>query len=211
MLTAGIVLCGGESRRMGRPKLLLSFGPELMLQRVVRLLGEAVQPVVVVAGAEQELPALPSDVAILHDRRPGRGPLEGIAVGLAALRGRVEAAFVTACDAPLLLPAFVRRVIELAADWDVTVPHVGGFDQPLAAVYRTGIVPQVEELLAADRLRPAFLFERVRTRRITAEELADADLELESLINLNSLDDYRAALVLAGLETPPGSARVFGE
>ena len=49
MTNAGIILCGGRSTRMGRDKATLPFGPELMLQRVVRLLGEAVQRIVIVA------------------------------------------------------------------------------------------------------------------------------------------------------------------
>ena len=37
MKRGGIVLCGGKSTRMGRDKATLPFGPELMLERVVRL------------------------------------------------------------------------------------------------------------------------------------------------------------------------------
>ena len=44
-----------------------------------------------------------------RDRLPDRGPLEGIAAGLRALGKRVEAAYVTGCDVPLLVPGFVRR------------------------------------------------------------------------------------------------------
>ena len=59
-LTAGgIVLCGGKSTRMGVAKAVLPFGPETMLQRVVRLLGTVVAPIVVVAARDQELPPLP--------------------------------------------------------------------------------------------------------------------------------------------------------
>ena len=62
MTTGGIVLCGGRSERMGRPKVMLPFGPETMLQRVVRLVGAVGGPVVAVAAAGQELPEL--DAAI---------------------------------------------------------------------------------------------------------------------------------------------------
>jgi len=62
-VTAGaIVLCGGKSARMGTPKALLPFGPETMLQRVVRILQEVVSPIVAVAAVGQQLPALPADV-----------------------------------------------------------------------------------------------------------------------------------------------------
>ncbi|HUR55514.1 MAG TPA: NTP transferase domain-containing protein, partial [Gemmataceae bacterium] len=65
MQTAGIVLCGGRSSRMGRAKAWLPFGGETMLQRVVRVVGEVVSPVVVVAAAGQDVPPLPVGVRIV--------------------------------------------------------------------------------------------------------------------------------------------------
>ncbi len=190
----GIVLCGGNSRRMGQPKHLLPFGPELMLHRVLRLVSQAVQPVVLVAAPGQLLPDLPDAFPVVYDRRPGVGPLEGIAAGLARLAGEVDLAFVTGCDAPLLRPAFIRRLIELAEGWEIVVPHAGGFDHPLAGVYRTRVLPVAESLLASGQVRPAFLFDHVPTRRVLPEELACVDPELESLVNLNRPEDYAAAL-----------------
>jgi molybdopterin-guanine dinucleotide biosynthesis protein A len=192
---------------MGRPKAMLPFGPESMLGRVVRLLSEAVEPVVVVASPGQELPQLPPAIRVVRDRRPDRGPLEGIRAGLEALGEQTEAAYVTGCDVPLLAPGFVERMIELLADFEVAVPHVDGYDEPLAAVYRRSVLGQVVDLLAGDRLRPAFLFDRVRTRRVTADELSDADPGLESLANVNSAADYLAALARAGLEAPDEAGR----
>jgi molybdopterin-guanine dinucleotide biosynthesis protein A len=104
---------------------------------------------------------------------------------------------------PLLKPDFIRRVVALSAGHDAAVPHVDGYDEPLSAVYRTGVLPQVEALLAADRLRPVYLFNAVRTRRILPEELADVDPGLESLANVNTPEEYRAALRKAGLRVPP--------
>src|ERR1019366_3329012 len=109
----GIVLCGGQSTRMGRPKAWLPFGSELMLPRVVRLLREAVSPIVVVAAPDQELPGLPDDVKIVRDEAKDRGPLQGLSAGLAALQGHADAAFASSCDVPFLRAAFVRRMVEL--------------------------------------------------------------------------------------------------
>jgi molybdopterin-guanine dinucleotide biosynthesis protein A len=173
-----------------------------MLQRVVRLVGEAVDPLVVVAAAGQELPELPPEIDVLRDRRPDQGPLEGLAVGLRALEDRAEAAFVTACDVPLLAPGFVRRVMEMLPGFDIAVPRVDGFDEPLAAAYRASVLAHVESLLEHNRRRPAFLFEKVATRRITAAELTDVDPGLDSLANLNSPVDYQAALAKAGFDLP---------
>jgi molybdopterin-guanine dinucleotide biosynthesis protein A len=194
MTVAGIVLCGGQSKRMGRPKAWLPFAGETMLPRVVRLLGDAVSPLVVVAAPDQDLPPLPSDIAVVRDEEKGRGPLQGLAAGLAALRGRADAAYLSSCDVPFLRPAFVRRLIDLLGDYHICVPRVGDYHHPLAALYRLDVADAVKRLLAEDRLRPFFLFEAVPTRIVEAAELADVDPTFQTLRNLNTPEDYEAAL-----------------
>jgi molybdopterin-guanine dinucleotide biosynthesis protein A len=199
MNAGGIILCGGKSTRMGSPKALLAFGGETMLQRVVRLLGTVVSPIVVVAAPQQSLPELPADVMVTRDEQEGRGPLEGLRAGLKALPATSEIAYVTSCDVPLLVPGFVRRMIDLVTDHDIAVMEIDGFPHPLSAVYRRNTLPHVEALLARDRLRPVFLFEAVRTRRVQPSEMTSADPELLTLRNLNTREDYLAALSSAGL------------
>jgi molybdopterin-guanine dinucleotide biosynthesis protein A len=198
---AGIVLAGGKSTRMGSSKAMLPFGRETMLQRVVRVLGEVVAPIVVVAAADQELPDLPPDVIITRDEHEGRGPLEGLRAGLKALPADVDAAYVTSCDVPLLVPGFVRQMIELAQGHDVAVVEMDGFTHPLSAIYRRGTLPTIEDLLANDRLRPAFLFEAVNTRRVLPAEMT-ADPDLRTLRNLNTREDYEVALADVEAEKP---------
>jgi molybdenum cofactor guanylyltransferase len=198
-MTAGaIVLCGGKSTRMGTPKALLPFGPETMLQRVVRLLDGVVAPVVVVAAPAQALPKLPPDTIVTRDEREGRGPLEGLRAGLKVLPTDVECAYVTSCDVPLLEPGFIRQMLDFARGYDIAVVEIDGFAHPLSAVYRRTVLPYVEELLANNRLRPAFLFEAVKTRRIRPEQMT-ADPELRTLRNLNTREDYEQALADADL------------
>jgi molybdopterin-guanine dinucleotide biosynthesis protein A len=192
--TGGVVLCGGQSKRMGRPKAWLPFAGETMLARVVRLLGEAVDPVVVVAAPDQDVPPLPAEVAVIRDDERGRGPLQGLAAGLAALRGRADAAYLSSCDVPFLKPAFVRRLIELLGSHLICVPRVGDHHHPLAAVYRLEAADVASRLLAEDRLRPFFLFEAVPTRVVEATELADMDPTFQTLRNLNTPEEYEAAL-----------------
>jgi molybdopterin-guanine dinucleotide biosynthesis protein A len=188
---------------MGSPKALLTFGAETMLQRVVRLLATVVSPIVVVAAPQQSLPTLPADVTVTRDEQEGRGPLEGLRAGLKALPSTIEAAYVTSCDVPLLVPGFVRRMIELLADHDIAVMEIDGFAHPLSAVYRRNTLPHVAALLAQDRLRPVFLFDAVRTRRVQPAEMTAADPELLTLRNLNTREDYLDALSIAGLAEGP--------
>jgi molybdenum cofactor guanylyltransferase len=198
---AGIVLCGGRSTRMGSSKALLPFGGETMLQRVVRLLGTVASPLVVVAAGDQRLPDLQTTVTVTRDEREGRGPLEGLRAGLKALPDDIETAYVTSCDVPLLVPAFVQRMVDLLGDHDIAVVEIDGFPHPLSAVYRRRTLPHVEALLDADRLRPVFLFDAVRTRRVHPDELSSVDPQLSTLRNVNTREDYREALSKAGLDS----------
>jgi molybdopterin-guanine dinucleotide biosynthesis protein A len=199
--TAGIVLAGGMSSRMGSPKAALEWHGSTLLRRVTGIVGRALGgPIVVVRAPGQELPPLAADVEVVEDAREGRGPLQGLAAGLAALEGRAGAAYVSSTDVPLVHPAFVRAVAAaLDETVDVALPTVHGYPQPLAAAYRVTLRPLVDELLAADRLRPAFLFELCRVRRLDEQALladrrvAEADPDLLSVLNVNEPADIEAA------------------
>jgi molybdopterin-guanine dinucleotide biosynthesis protein A len=184
---------------MGVAIATLPFGPDTMLQRVVRLLSTVVAPVVVVAARDQELPALPADVVVTRDERDERGPLEGLRAGLKALPQSVDAAYVTSCDVPLLEPAFAARMLALLGSDDIAVMEIDGFTHPLSAVYRRNVLAQIELLLDQNRLRPAFLFQAVPTRRVKPDEMTVVDPKLQTLRNLNTREDYLAALADAGL------------
>ena len=202
MRRGAIILCGGRSRRMGLAKATLPFGPELMLQRVVRRMGEVVAMRVVVAAADQPLPALPPGVRIARDAHEDRGPLEGLAAGLRALAGDAELVYVTGCDVPELAPAFIERMFALCAEHEIAVPTEGEFYHPLAAVYRASLLSRVESLLREDRLRARELFELSDTNKVSVESLRAVDPQLATLENLNHPADYLAALQRAGFEAP---------
>ena len=201
---------------MGRPKASLEWHGSTLLHRVTGIVGRALGgPVVVVRAPGQELPPLPLGVGVVEDAAEGRGPLQGLAAGLAAVAAEAELAYVSSTDVPLLHPAFVRVVVRAAQeeDVDVALPVVHGYRHPLAAAYRTSLAAAVEELIAEDRMRPAFLFERARVRELSEDdllrdrELAAADPELLSVLNLNEPDDYERARARTA---PTVTVRRFG-
>jgi molybdopterin-guanine dinucleotide biosynthesis protein A len=194
----GIVLCGGQSARMGRPKLSLPFGDETLLGRVVRIVGEVVSPVVVVAAAGQELPALPGGTIVTRDEIEAHGPLAGLAAGLATLCDRADAAYVSSCDVPLLEPRLIRALIAALGRHEVAVARDAGRLHPLAAVYRTACEGRVREFLAAGRLGLTQFVGQCDARLVDEAELRVVDPELRSLCNVNTPAEYEAALRVAG-------------
>lgn len=198
---AGIVLCGGQSRRMGRAKCDLPFGNETMLARVVRLVGEVTNPVIVVAAADQQFD-VPAGVRLVRDRHPGCGPLEGLATGLELAADDGELTFVTSCDVPLLVPAVVPLLADSLDDYDAVAFQAAERSYPLCAVYRCPVASVARKLLEQNaRVGPCALLQHsVRTRWLDLEDLRAVDPKLRSLHNVNCPEDYLAATRWAGVE-----------
>jgi molybdopterin-guanine dinucleotide biosynthesis protein A len=217
MTCAGVVLAGGRSSRMGAPKAALEWHGSTLLRRTAGIAARGTSgPVVVVRAAGQDLPDLPKGTMLVEDPRPGKGPVQGIAAGLAALRGHAEAAFVCSTDLPFLHPAFIRRVLR-ALDGpdgpDVVLPVAHGYPQPLTAAYRVSLADVAERLVKEDRLRPAFLFEECRVERLDEAALrqdpvlAALDPDLDSVVNVNEPADYEAA---RARPAPEVTVQLFG-
>ena len=193
---------------MGSPKAALEWHGSTLLRRVTGIVARAVDgPVIVVCAPGQRLPELAPDVEVVEDSAEGRGPLQGLAGGLRAIGDRASVAYLSSTDVPLLHPAFIRRIVgALSDDEDVVLPEIGGRRQPLAAAYRTSLLRIVEELIAADRLKPAFVFDRCRVLRLGEQALledpglARLDPRLGSVKNLNEPADYREARALPAPE-----------
>jgi molybdopterin-guanine dinucleotide biosynthesis protein A len=208
MVAAGIVLAGGRSSRMGESKAALDWHGSTLLHHIASLLAGTLDgPIVVVGAPGQDLPALPPGVELHSDPVEGQGPVQGIAVGLAAVADRAGAAFVCSVDMPFLHPAFVRRVLAGLQDppadqpVDVALPFARGYRQPLAAAYRTTLAGPIGEWVAEGIRRPGQVFERCRVRTLDEAwllndpELARVDPNLESLTNVNDPQDYEQALL----------------
>jgi molybdenum cofactor guanylyltransferase len=184
---------------MGEAKAALEWHGSTLLRRTTGVLARAVDgPVVVVRAPAQPLPPLPDTVELVADPVEGLGPVQGIAVGLAAVGDRADAAFVCSTDLPFLHPAYIRRVLGLLAG-DAVLPHARGHRQPLAAAYRTALAPVLAQMADDRQLKLGQLFERCRTRHTDdAELLADPllralDPDLDSVVNVNEPADYRDA------------------
>ena len=214
---AGIVLAGGRSTRMGSPKAALDWHGSTLLRRVTGIVARSVAgPVMVVSALGQSLPALAGGVEVVADQREGRGPLQGLAAGLAAIGDRAEVAYVSSTDVPLLHPAFVRarrrRARRRSRD---RAP--GGRRLPPAALSR---VPDhaVARRRGADQRRPYAPGVPVRTvaRAVSdrgrpargRQPLARLDPALASVSNLNEPADYERAHALPApeivVESGPG-------
>jgi molybdopterin-guanine dinucleotide biosynthesis protein A len=188
---AAIVLAGGRSSRMGTSKALLHFDGEPLIVHIVETLQRLFPEVVVVTAPGQDLPSMA--VTLVHDDVAYQGPVGGLCYGLKAANGDV--CFVTSCDSAFLCSTLISYLVSRSSEHDVVVPHWQGRLQPLHAVYRRSVLPQLEQQLARGELRPISLFDKVRTLTINEEEIRRIDSEGSSFFNMNTPEDYEEALM----------------
>jgi molybdopterin-guanine dinucleotide biosynthesis protein A len=175
---------------MGRSKALLPFDGEPLIVHVVATLRRLFADVVVVAAPEQDLPSMA--VRVVSDEVAYQGPVGGIHYGLTAAGS--EAAFVTSCDSVFLNLDLIAHLVERLPEHDVVVPHWQGRFQPLHAVYRKSVSPLLAEQLAHGQLRPVYLFDKVRLRRVDEDEIRRFDPEGWSFYNMNTPEEYTEAV-----------------
>lgn len=169
-MIGGVILAGGRSTRMGFPKALIDWDGTPLVVHVRDAVARATGgPVVVVKAPGQELP-----VEAIEDPEEGRGPVMGLAIGLAALG--TERAFVCGTDQPWAHELLPGLMAVRAAD---VVAYIG---QPLGAIYRTGLATIARERIDEDASLRGLL------GAVDTEWLEGAPPELRSLNRPSDLE-----------------------
>ncbi|MSM38703.1 MAG: NTP transferase domain-containing protein [Geobacter sp.] len=183
---SGIILAGGESRRMGRDKALLELNGSCFIESVYRVLSELFPEVIIVTNNPERYAFL--SCRLVPDLYPGKGALAGIHAGLLACKN--DRAFVTACDMPFLHAGLIRYLAQCAADVDAIVPRTPDGLQPLHAIYHFSSLPIVEQHLRSGDVSILKVLAAIRTLQVPAEELQRFDPDLKSFSNINTPGDF---------------------
>jgi len=187
---SAVILVGGHSRRMGRPKAWLTLGDLPLLVHVAARVRPLVREIVVVAAAHQDLPAL--EARVLRDPVPDLGPLPALALGLAAIA--TPYAFALGCDAPFVRRAVLRLLAREVVGAAAAIPLWDGRPQPLIAVYHRRLADPLATLNKAGERRLQAAAALPGVRLVPAERLREADPEGASFRTLNTPAEYAAAL-----------------
>lgn len=186
-LLAGVVLAGGESRRMGRDKATLPGpgGAATLLEHVVGVVAQRCDPVFVMAAPGQPLPEV--QARVIRDEVRGQGPLPATGRGLrAAAEAGARFAFVCAVDMPLLSSGLIDDLVRLATETnaEIVLPW-DGRSHYLAAVYRTDLAGRIDGLVAGGARSMRALIDASDAQQIVLPES-------RFLANVNSERDLRA-------------------
>lgn len=192
---AGLVLCGGRSRRMGRDKALIPWRGELLVRRAALVLGEVAEDVRLACGPSPRYADLGFDLVL--DRVEGSGPLGGIEAALATLRP-ADRLVCVACDMPALDAHVVRVLLERATsdDLDVCCLATPAGLEPLHSVWRGSMLAAVRMALDLGDRRVVAAFDHAtsdgrapRVGTVSVGELADPRQAERSAWNVNTPDD----------------------
>ncbi|MBI1800657.1 MAG: molybdenum cofactor guanylyltransferase [Chloroflexi bacterium] len=205
----GIILAGGQSRRMARDKSLMTLGGRTLVQRAVDALTPICADIVLVTNTPDKYDF--PDLLKVPDAFPGTGSLGGLYSGLSA--AGAERAIAVACDMPFLHTALLAYLAELLADADAVVPnlsesgapgaHAPGAKakqidfHPLHAAYRRECLAPIEAQLRAGDLRMIGFLSHVRLRTVERADIQRLDPQLHSFFNVNTPEEWAIAEQIA--------------
>jgi molybdenum cofactor guanylyltransferase len=188
----GVLVAGGQSRRMGRDKRFLELGGQALLQRALSVL-QSLFPEVLVSLAEP-LPQLTGNgYRVVTDLIPNCATLGGLYTGLSsASHPRV---FAIGCDMPFLNPAVIRHLAKLGAQVDIAMPRLATGLQPMHAVYSKACLPHLERMAKVQQLKVQALAEApgLIVRLVSEKDFLDVDPQLLSFFNINTPADLEFA------------------
>ncbi len=190
---SGIILAGGQSRRLGTNKAFVKVGGIALIERVAERVRHLASEVAIVTNDPASYGSL--GARVVPDTWPRMGSLGGIYSGLEA--ACYERALVVGCDMPFLDHQLLRFMILLSADYDVVLPNVNGLLEPLHAIYNKACLPAIERLLRAGDLRIIDFLGEVRVRYVDEAELRIFDPQQLSFFNVNTPEDLERAHELA--------------
>lgn len=198
----GVLLAGGNSRRMGEDKRYLVVGEQTLLERGLAVLRSIFQEVLVVI-AQDSLP-LNVDARVVRDLVPDCGSLGGLSTGLT--QATTPYIFVVACDMPFLDPAVITQFTSRRASADIVMAKLAARLHPMHALYGKGCLPVLEQMIRARQLKIQEMLSHpsLRVQYVTEADLLTIDPSGRSFQNVNTPADLEVARSLLSQLPPSG-------
>lgn len=195
----GLVLAGGQSRRMGHNKALLELHGQKVIQRITDQLSQVVDQVYISANDEELYSFL--NLGVVKDRYVQCGPLAGLHAGL--IRSDTPWILVVACDLPFISAELIQLLADytssfnpgLGGNYQAVIPYIGGHLQPLVAAYHQSVLSSLEQSLEQGELKMKQWTDQLRVCTIDEKQLiASLGGQAEDLFfNMNTVDDLAVA------------------
>ncbi|HEY5674236.1 MAG TPA: formate dehydrogenase accessory sulfurtransferase FdhD [Malonomonas sp.] len=182
----GVILAGGESRRMGSDKSLLPIAGARFIDHVYARLSSLFDEVLIVTNSPELYREIPCRK--VPDLYPGLGALAGIHSGIK--HASQPRAFVVGCDMPFIAPELIRNLCDNPGQADLVLPISSSGHEPLHALYGKSCLPAIERSLDDGKKRIVSFFDQVTVAEIPVDQLQQFDPQLNSFRNINTPEEY---------------------
>lgn len=183
----GAILAGGTSSRMGSDKSLLPFDGIAIIEVIYHKLATLFREVIIVTNTPEAYAFIPCRK--VPDILPGEGSIAGLHSAL--LHSTTPKVFVVACDMPMLSPVLLRHLCRIEGEWDAVVPMTeAGYPEPLHALYARSALNEIETALKRGNKSIRLLYDRIRTRKVSWEEIEGIKGAVDSFRNINTPQEY---------------------
>jgi molybdopterin-guanine dinucleotide biosynthesis protein A len=191
---SGVILAGGKARRMGGVnKAFVKVGGRPIIERVVSTLSQTFTRIIIITNCPDSFRYL--GLPMYTDIIPGSGSLGGLYTGLKVCGA--DYGFLVGCDMPFLRAEIIRRMVDRIRAFDVIVPEIQGYLEPLHALYSQRCVAPIEDLIHQRSYKIFNLFHEVRVNTLPESFFTSLDPELSFIQNVNSPNDLARAEELA--------------
>jgi molybdopterin-guanine dinucleotide biosynthesis protein A len=193
---SSVILAGGKSKRFGKNKAFLKIGGRILIDQIVEKMGRLSNEIIIVTNILKKFDYLPKkfdylNVKLIKDIIPYKGSLGGIYSGL--LFAENNSIFVVACDMPFLNIPLLKYIISFFQDYDVVIPKINNFFEPLHAIYSKKCIKPIKKLIDENNLKIVDFFKDVNVKFVKKNEIEKFDPDLLSLFNINTLEDLKIA------------------
>ncbi|MEE0934680.1 MAG: molybdenum cofactor guanylyltransferase [Methanobrevibacter sp.] len=194
-----IILCGGQSRRMGRDKGSMIIQDKPMIKHILSTLNHEINEVVIVLNNQERIDRYskfinPTDytytITFVEDEIKGKGPMPGIMTGLSHISGKY--ALILPCDSPYVSKNYITTIFsQIDEKYQAVVPYHDEENklktsEPLHSIYDKSIIPIIEDLVNEDVLHIKGLIEKIDAKFVLID---NKKIEKKEFRNLNRPSD----------------------
>ena len=194
-----IVLCGGQSRRMGRDKGSMIIQDKPMIKHILSTLNHNIDEVIIVLNDQIRIDKYKEfintkeydyPITFVEDKIKNKGPMPGIMSGLENISGNYS--LVLPCDSPYVTQKYLKTIFnEIEKDYQAIVPYHDSENklktsEPLHSIYNKNAISTIEELISKDILHIKGLIEKIETKFVLID---NKKIEKKEFRNLNRPED----------------------
>ena len=172
-----IILCGGQSRRMGRDKGSLIIKDKPMIKYILSTLNNEIDEVIIVLNDVERIDKYKKFIdskdynytlKFAEDKIKNKGPISGILTGLENIS--TDYAIVFPCDNPFVTKNTIQTLFnEISENVQAVVPYHDEKNklktsEPLHSIYNKNIIPAIKDLISKDSLHIKGVIEKIETK-----------------------------------------------